>query len=85
MQYNATTIISHTRAEVAELADAPALGAGARKGIEVRTLSSAPFDSALRGLAHHSTHFAHSWSFDARAILFHPVRAEGEDKFFLFL
>ncbi len=30
-----------------EMADAPALGAGTRKGVEVRVLSSAPFDSYL--------------------------------------
>ena len=31
-----------TTAEVAELADAPASGAGSRKGVKVRVLSSAP-------------------------------------------
>jgi hypothetical protein len=35
------TYKSANRAEVAELADAPASGAGARKGVEVQVLSSA--------------------------------------------
>src|SRR3954465_2384607 len=38
-------------AEVAELADAQASGACGRKAVEVRALSSAPFDTAPTGLA----------------------------------
>src|SRR5512133_3544719 len=43
------------RAQVAELVDAPASGAGARKGVEVRVLSWAPSRTRLRakrGRAH---------------------------------
>src|SRR5437868_10507223 len=36
------------RAQVAELVDAPASGAGARKGVEVRVLSWAPLPRAAR-------------------------------------
>src|SRR6187397_525749 len=36
-------LIDEFRAQVAELVDAPASGAGARKGVEVRVLSWAPF------------------------------------------
>ena len=39
-------------ADVAELVDAHASGACIRKDVRVRFSPSAPFDSALRGLAH---------------------------------
>src|SRR5467141_3838805 len=42
-------VILSRNAEVAELADAPALGAGGRKAVGVRVPSSAPSTTSIRG------------------------------------
>jgi hypothetical protein len=43
----AAYLLETARAQVAELVDAPSSGGGARKGVEVRVLSWAPFRYSL--------------------------------------
>ena len=71
-----------SRAQMAELVDAPASGAGARKGVEVRVLFWAPFScSALIANTRQTLGFlpysATSWSLTVALVRQKPIKFGG--------